>query len=290
MGGYTPGRRDLDERQFLGDWKCCSGTWCPSAIPAKASVNGVSPIDRPRWTLRAPKVDFRRGLFLCRCGYGVVAGVRDDLQPRFYVPAARAFAFMLVHGQPPPFQAKQGVTAKSSSKGALHWPPGGVFPACSGVAGRSTGLTLPPGEARRRCKCIPVRLRDRCNGCGALEVRRASAQRPGSGTDSGCAAQADVSTTLAALAGHSELDSGVFREALLPRRRLRLDGCSGAGWRRLAGSGTLDVFRSLVRGRSGGGGLSMDGGGRSGRATGALALRGFHLADANCVEPACGGL
>src|SRR6267143_5867071 len=98
-------------------------------------------------------------------GYGVVAGVRDDLQPRFYVPTERPHC--AVHVGPSSastVQTSKGVAAKEfQQRRPANTSRAGSFPAGPRVGGPDRWCSRFGRGGLRLCKRVPVRLRDSCN-------------------------------------------------------------------------------------------------------------------------------
>src|SRR6266850_558356 len=147
-----------------------------NAAPANLGVRARSPDQgfrkrsqapsiAPTVEVASPEVISIEDILGAADGYGVVAGVRDDLQPRFYVPAERAHCSVYVGpSSTTAVQASKGVTAKEFQQrrpANASWA--GFFLACSGVRGPDRRCCRFRRGGRRLCKCIPVRLSDRCN-------------------------------------------------------------------------------------------------------------------------------
>src|SRR5713101_2412435 len=133
-----------------------------SAVPADLGVRARSPDQgfrkrsqapsiAPTVKVASPEVISVEDILGAADGYGVVAAVGDELQPRFYVPAERAHCPVYVGpSSASTVQASKGVAAKEfqqrcSANARREWS----LPACSGVRGAN----------RRRCRFNGRRLR-----------------------------------------------------------------------------------------------------------------------------------
>src|SRR5882672_1725204 len=144
-----------------------------NAAPADLSVRARSPDQgfrkwsqapavMPAVEVAGPKVIAIEHILSAAEGYGVVAGVRDDLQPRFYIPAERAHCAVYVGpSSTTAVQASKGVTAKEFQQRRSADTPGArSFPAGPRVRGPDRRRCRFSRGGLRLCKRIPVRLRD----------------------------------------------------------------------------------------------------------------------------------
>src|SRR6266436_39212 len=144
-----------------------------SAAPADLSVRARSsdqgfrkrsqaPSIAPTVKVASPEVISVKDILGAADGYGVVATVGDELQPRFYVPAERAHCAVYVGpSSASTVQASKGVAAKEfqqrcSANPRREWS----LPACPGVRGANRRGCRFNGRRLRLRGHVPTRLRD----------------------------------------------------------------------------------------------------------------------------------
>src|ERR1700730_12919985 len=144
-----------------------------SAAPADLGVRARSPNQgfrkrsqapaiAPTVEVASPEVISVEDILGAADSYSVVAGVRGDLQPRFYVPAERPHCAVYVgSSSASTVQASKGVAAEEFQQGSSansRWERS--LPTGPGVRRPNRRRYRLSGRGMRLRCCIPIRLRD----------------------------------------------------------------------------------------------------------------------------------